>query len=383
MNRYQAALLNRTKTNLLRQLPLFDWETDFYSNDYLGFAKNKYLLKQIAETYQQCCHHQTGSTGSRLLSGNNAYVEKVESAIADFHQVPAALLFNSGFSANVGLLSCIADKDDTLIMDELIHASLIDGARLSKAKRVRFQHNHLGDLAQKLATTAGSKIVVVESLYSMDGDICPLQEVADLCKKYQAKLIVDEAHGIGVFGNRGEGLVGQLGLENEVMATVVTFGKAMGGHGAAIIGAQWLKDYLVNFSRPFIFTTGPSFHELAAIDCSYQLLPNATEERKRLQANINYLNEKKVDSPFQWLPSITQIQAVIIPGNEQVMQAADYLQTKGIAAMGIRYPSVARGAERIRICLHAFNTKAEIDDLLTQLGVIASQLINDELSLQT
>ena len=163
MNRYQAALLNRTKTNLLRQLPLFDWETDFYSNDYLGFAKNKYLLKQIAETYQQCCHHQTGSTGSRLLSGNNAYVEKVETLIADFHQVPAALLFNSGFSANVGLLSCIADKDDTLIMDELIHASLIDGARLSKAKRVRFQHNHLGDLAQKLATTEGSNCLLYTS----------------------------------------------------------------------------------------------------------------------------------------------------------------------------------------------------------------------------
>jgi len=177
MNKYQLRLQDRTKKKLLRQLPKFDWQTDFYSNDYLGFASNKQLIEQIKEESSQYCTQQIGATGSRLLSGNNEYVEKVEQTIADFHQMPAALLFNSGFSANVGLLSCLADKEDTLIMDELIHASLIDGARLSKAKRVRFQHNHLGDLAQKLATIEGSKIVVVESLYSMDGDICPLKEV--------------------------------------------------------------------------------------------------------------------------------------------------------------------------------------------------------------
>ncbi len=373
MNKYQARLLDRASKNLLRQLPKFDWQTDFYSNDYLGFARNKGLIEQIKAESQQYANQQIGATGSRLLSGNNRYVEKVETAIATFHQVPAALLFNSGFAANVGLLSCIADKEDTLIMDELIHASLIDGARLSKAKRVRFKHNDLGDLAQKLATIEGNKIVVVESIYSMDGDICPLKEVADVCKKYQAQLIVDEAHGIGVLGDNGAGLVSQLGLNQEVMATVVTFGKAMGGHGAAILGPQWLKDYLVNFSRSFIFTTGPSLHQLATIFCSYQLLPQANQARQQLQTIINYLDTKKKESPFTWLPSKTQIQAVLIPGNEFVMQAAEQLQANGIAAMGIRYPSVAKGAERIRICLHAYNTVEEVDYLMEQLALIAKQ----------
>lgn len=373
MNRYQQELAERTTSNLLRKLPNFDWQTDFYSNDYLGFAKNKALIAAIEAENHQFGAQQTGATGSRLLSGNNEYVAAVEQLIADFHQVPAALLFNSGFTANIGLLSCIAGREDTLIMDELIHASLIDGARLSKAKRVRFQHNNLADLTRKLQAVEGSKIVVVESLYSMDGDVCPLVDVADLCRKYQAKLIVDEAHGIGVLGNRGAGLVQQLGLEKEVMATVVTYGKAMGCHGAAILGQQWLKDYLVNFSRAFIFTTGPSFHQLAAIKCSYQFLPKANQARQQLQSNIAYLNKKKQDSPFTWLPSSTQIQAVIIPGNEAIMQAAEALQANGIAAMGIRYPSVAKGAERIRICLHAFNTTKEIDYLMEQLAVIAEK----------
>ena len=259
-------------------------------------------------------------------------------------------------------------------MDNLIHASLIDGARLSKAKRVRFNHNDISDLALKLAAVSGSKIVVVESLYSMDGDICPLKEVVELCKLYDAKLIVDEAHGIGVFGSRGEGLSGHLGLEKDIFATVVTYGKAMGCHGAAIIGPQWLKEYLINFSRPFIFTTAPAFHQLAAIKTSYQFVAKAQKERLLLQELIQYLQVQKANSPFDWIDSTSQIQAVLIPGNEAVIAAATHLQNQGIAAMGIRYPSVAKGGERIRICLHAFNTKADIDYLMTQLVLVAEKI---------
>ena len=258
-------------------------------------------------------------------------------------------------------------------MDELIHASLIDGARLSKAKKVRFRHNDINDLAIKLAAVSGSKIVVVESLYSMDGDICPLKEIVTLCKIHGAKLIVDEAHGIGIFGSSGEGLCGHLGLQKDIFATVITYGKAMGCHGAAILGSQWLKDYLINFSRPFIFTTAPSFHQLAAIKMSYQFVAKAKKERLSLQQLIQYLQTQQVDSPFDWISSNSQIQAVLIPGNEAVIVAATHLQKQGIAAMGIRYPSVARGGERIRICLHAFNTKADIDFLMVQLSSIAEK----------
>jgi len=373
MNRYQKVLHQRKKTGLLRQLPPTMDGIDFYSNDYLGFAQHTDLIQFAKTIGHPTASLKMGSTGSRLLSGNSEFVEQLEQEIADFHQTEAALIFNSGYTANVGLLSCIANKEDTLIMDDLIHASLIDGARLSKADRVRFRHNDLADLAQKLAVIEGSKIVVVESIYSMDGDICPLKEVANLCKKYQAKLIVDEAHGIGVFGRNGAGLVGQLKLEKEVFATIVTYGKAMGAHGAAILGKQWLKEYLVNFSRAFIFTTAPAFHQLAAIKASYHYLPQVNKKRQHLQQLIRYLKEKKKDSPFEWLPSSTQIQAVIIPGNEAVMIAAEHLQSNGIAAMGIRYPSVAKGAERIRICLHAFNTTKEIDYLMEQLAVIAEK----------
>lgn len=373
MNRYQAELNQRKKQELLRQLPPDLKGIDFYSNDYLGLARNKSLIASIEKTIQADNPMQTGATGSRLLSGNTAYIEQLEQNIANFHGTEAALIFNSGYTANIGLLSCIASKEDTLIMDNLVHASLIDGARLSKAKRVRFRHNDLADLADKLGAVQGNKIVVVESIYSMDGDVCPLKEVVELCAIHQAKVIVDEAHGIGVLGGNGAGLVGQLGLEKSVFATVVTYGKAMGSHGAAILGKQWLKDYLVNFSRAFIFTTAPAFHQLATIKSSYQFLPKATKERQQLQLLIQYLQAKKADSPFTWLPSNSQIQAVIIPGNEAVMQAAKQLQTNGIVVMGIRYPSVAKGAERIRICLHASNTIEEIDYLFAQLIQIADK----------
>jgi 8-amino-7-oxononanoate synthase len=373
MNKYQIALEERTKKQLLRQLPTDMKGIDFYSNDYLGFATNQVLFGMIEEEMRNIAPKQAGASGSRLLSGNNPYVEALERYIADFHEVEAALVFNSGYTANVGLLSCIAAKEDTLIMDELIHASLIDGARLSKATRVRFQHNDLADLATKLRAAKGNKLVVVESVYSMDGDICPLLEMHALCENYNAKLIVDEAHGIGVFGEKGAGLVHHLGLQHEVFATVVTYGKALGAHGAAILGKQWLKDYLVNFSRPFIFTTAPSIHQLATLFAAYSYLPKVNKSRQKLQSLIAYLNNKKQATCFNWLPSNTAIQSVIIPGNEAVMKAAKHLQANGIAAMGIRYPSVARGKERIRICLHSFNTEKEIDYLIAQLILIEKQ----------
>ncbi len=376
MNRYEAALHRRSRENLFRKLPKALTGIDFYSNDYLGFSKNKYIIKEIEKIIQKTGAPQTGATGSRLLSGNNNCIESLETNIAYYHGVEAALVLNSGYTANLGLLSCIASEEDTLIMDELCHASLIDGARLSKAKRLRFRHNDLADLELKLSNVKGSKFVVVESIYSMDGDICPLTKMVQLCKKYKAKLIVDEAHGIGVIGQKGEGLVCHLKMQAAIFATVVTYGKAMGAHGAAILGKQWLKDYLINFSRPFIFTTAPSFHQIVAIHCSYRYLPIANTQRKRLQHLIQYLNRKKQLSSFEWLPAVSQIQSVIIPGNQPVIEAAQHLQNKGIAAMAIRYPSVAKGTERIRICLHTYNTEEEIDHLFEQL----KQWHNNQLS---
>ena len=193
-------LAERKSLHLLRQLTVEsdDW-IDFSSNDYLGLAQSTAIQNNANEIISQFNNVKNGSTGSRLIAGNTAYTESLEQKLASFHQAEAALIYNSGYNANVGLLSCLAGKNDTYISDELIHASMIDGMRLSYAKRFRFKHNDLADLEKKLNQASGNKFVVIESIYSMDGDCAPLEGIVALCEKYDAHLIVDEAHGIGCF----------------------------------------------------------------------------------------------------------------------------------------------------------------------------------------
>jgi len=254
-------------------------------------------------------------------------------------------------------------------MDELCHASLIDGARLGQSRKVRFAHNNTDDLTKKLEKIDGQSITIVESVYSMDGDISPLVEIVKICEKNDSLLIVDEAHGVGVFGEIGEGLVGQLGLENHVFARVMTYGKAPGIHGAAIIGPQWLKDYQVNFSRPFIFSTAPAPHQVVAISSFYDFIGDCGKAQKKLKEVIDYFIEKRNDHQGKWLDSPSQIQSLIMPGNDAVIETGDKLKNAGINALPIRKPSVPEGQERIRFCLHSYNTMEEIDLLFEKLIV--------------
>ncbi len=367
MNSYQLALAEREKNHLLRSLPLPPEGIDFYSNDYLGLAKSAALQLAIEEEYKKA-PKANGTTGSRLLSGNSEYAERVEKKIAYFHQVESALIYASGYTANLGLISSLATKDTTLICDELIHASLIDGARLGKSPRIIFKHNNVEDLEEKLKELAGQKLVLVESVYSMDGDIAPLKEITSLCEKYEALLIVDEAHGIGVLGGKGEGLVQALGLEQKVLARIITYGKAPGIHGAAVVGPKWLRGYQVNFSRPLIFSTAPANHQLASISAFYSHLPEASKRQKQLKTIIEYFMRKRDESRFKWIASPSQIQSLIVPGNEQVIALSKKLREVGINALPIRKPSVPEGAERIRFCLHSYNTTEEIDLLFQTLN---------------
>ncbi|HCW08412.1 MAG TPA: 8-amino-7-oxononanoate synthase, partial [Cytophagales bacterium] len=197
-----------------------DGKIDFASNDYLGFAQHPELTVHGNPSLK------SGATGSRLISGNSMEAEEAEKTIARFHRAEAALIFNSGYAANVGLCSCIASKDDTFISDELIHASMIDGIRMSFASKLKFKHNDVDDLENKLTKATGNKFVAIESLYSMDGDEAPLKKIIEVCEKHSAQLIVDEAHAVGVFGAHGEGLVNHYQLEDKVFACVYTFGKA-------------------------------------------------------------------------------------------------------------------------------------------------------------
>ncbi len=364
-----ARQLGKRETDgMLRSLaePYSADHIDFYSNDYLGLARKPLVFDASTNL-----GHRIGSSGSRLLSGNSADIEACETSIAQFHGFEAGLLFPSGYIANVGLLSCIAKRGDILLLDEYCHASLIDGAQLSFAKRRRFKHNDMADLEEKLrsisdgkAGHSGNVFVVTEAIFSMDGDCAPLQELADLCDRYSVHLIVDEAHSIGVIGVRGEGLVASLGLQEKVFACVYTFGKAPGLHGAVIAGDQVLKQFLINFCRPFIYSTGPTPAAVQEISLAHQRMIGAEVERKQLSQNIGYFTEAVVKNTSlrpHFLVSETAIQAMIVPGNHVAKKLETELRNAGVLAKAILSPTVAKGSERIRFCLHAFNTKNEID----------------------
>jgi 8-amino-7-oxononanoate synthase len=360
-------LEERREQHALRSLRLPQRKAiDLCSNDYLGIATNK-LVHMDPEEGKSL---RTGSTGSRLLSGNYELIEEAESVIASFHEAEAALIFNSGYDANLGLLSCVPQRNDIVLYDSLSHASLRDGIRLSFATSFSFQHNDLQDLEKKLEIHGHKEdrnvFVVTESVFSMDGDLAPLKEMVLLCKKTNARLIVDEAHATGVIGKMGEGLVQQLHLQGECLARIHTFGKALGVHGAAILGSTSLKQYLVNFSRPFIYTTALPEVAIEHILQSYKIFPGLIEERN----NLGTLAEvfQSLSFKHQKFNSSTPIQGIIIPGNEMARAAAEMLQLNRFDIRAILYPSVPKGMERLRIVLHSFNTVEQIIQLEELLG---------------
>jgi 8-amino-7-oxononanoate synthase len=361
-------LQERKAHHAFRRLRLPDGKIDLCSNDYLGIATNGLIEKALAAHTGKGTaspHLRHGSGGSRLLAGNYPLIEETERQLATFHEAEAGLIFNSGYDANLGLLSCLPQKGDTIIYDHLSHASIRDGIRLSFARAFSFGHNQLPDLEKKLQAGEGTLFVVTESVFSMDGDQAPLAEMAALCRRYGAHLIVDEAHATGIIGKRGEGLVQALGLHRECFARVHTFGKAVGCHGAIVLGSGRLRDYLVNFSRPFIYTTALPASALVAIHTAYGLFPAMQEERAHLRMLISRLQEATL--PFEKLHSLTPIQGIVAPGNETIKALAAALQEGGLDIRPILYPTVPKGSERLRIVLHAFNTKEELDKLIALL----------------
>jgi len=363
-------LIRRKDGNSLRTLTVLKNKIDFSSNDYLGFSTNK----SIQETTKRILSSENfinGSTGSRLVSGSHTLHNTVEGFLKGYHDAEAALLYNSGYDANLGLFSAILQKGDTVIYDELIHASIRDGIRMSSANSYKFKHNSLEDLEKKVARATGTIYIAIESVYSMDGDTALLHEMVDFSKKNNCYLIVDEAHSTGVFGEYGKGLLQELGLENQVFARVHTFGKAMGCHGAVVLGSQELRDYLINFSRSFIYTTAASLHSVATIEASYLELKK-TDAIEKLKSNILYFNNciKEQYLTDKFIRSSSAIHSFILPGNAVVKTAALLLQKKGFDIKPILSPTVAIGEERLRICLHSYNTSLEIEQLITLLATL-------------
>lgn len=366
-------LEERFQSDSLRALPSSSHAVDFSSNDYLGFAKDEALFEAIHQFLAARSIRQNGATGSRLLSGNHSLYAETEYYIAEFHQMEAALIFNSGYDANMGFFSAVPQRNDVVLYDELCHASIRDGIQMGLAKSFKFKHNDLSDLQrllQKLETqkqsTSCQVYVVTESVFSMDGDSPNFCELIALTQKYQALVVVDEAHAVGVLGPNGVGNLQEMGFHVLVFARIVTFGKALGVHGAAILGSNSLKQYLVNFARSFIYTTGLSPHAVASIYLAYQKLKVSLPERVALFENIRYFQETALALLGLQQPH-SPIQSIIIPGNERVKRIASQLQQLGFDVKPILSPTVPKGAERLRFCLHSYNTREEIKEVLLQL----------------
>lgn len=366
----------RIENNSLRKLGTNSDSVDFASNDYLGFANSQTIFEEVHTLLTSRNLQQNGATGSRLLTGNHSLYTETENSIATFHESQSALLFNSGYDANIGFFSSIPQKGDFIIYDELIHASIRDGIQLSNATSYKFKHNDDEDLERlilKAQSNASAVIyVVTESVFSMDGDTPLLQEISNICQRNKAYLIVDEAHALGVFGDHGEGMIQLLGLQNQVFARIITFGKGLGCHGAVILGSTELKIYLVNFARSLIYTTGLSPHAIATIQIAYKHLNENKEAREKLRTNINTFNQQKqlLGMSPMFVRSKSAIQCAIIQGNERVKNIADQLQEKGFNVKAILSPTVPEGQERLRICLHSFNSEEEITDLLKSISLL-------------
>ena len=356
---WQTKLDTREANQSLRQLKVIPPFTDFSSNDYLGFAHHDVFQQRLLDSISLQKRSLTSATGSRLISGNQELLTNTESLIANLHRYEDCLLLESGYQANLALFSCLLGRHDTYIVDEYIHRSVHDGCRLSDAKKWKFRHNDLEHLESLLQKATGDIVVAVESLYSMDGDWAPLTDLVMLTRRYRAKLIVDEAHALGV---KGLGLVDELCLQKQVFATVKTYGKAMGVHGGAVLCLASLKAYLVNFAAPFIYTTAPSGIMAMSICESYNHLKQHPHFVEKLERNIQFFiekyqgNVKNIGSPIQIIlkSEIHQYDALV----EELFD--NQFQTYLVNA-----PTVTKGKERIRICIHADHTEQQILRLCT------------------
>ncbi|MFA0962891.1 aminotransferase class I/II-fold pyridoxal phosphate-dependent enzyme [Roseivirga sp. BDSF3-8] len=369
--RLESALGKRREAGLIRSLSLASEMVDFTSNDYLGLARDTELAALVRQRVLDA-PAMLGSGGSRLLSGNSELAMELEAFLATYFKTDKALLYNSGYAASLGLLSTLPQRGDTVLYDELSHACIKEGIRLSSARYFSFRHNDVADLRKKILKASGQIFIVAESVYSMDGDLVPLHDMIDVARETGARIILDEAHGLGVAGSEGKGLALHAGLPEEIIATVYTFGKAIGAHGACVAASETVVDYLINFSRSFIYTTALPAHSLIAIYEAFRFFEKYPGKRQQLSENISYFNTVLTqksglfdnNSGAYWLSSNTAIQAFVYPGNDNVRRLARCIQDAGYDVRPILSPTVKRGYERLRVCLHAFNTRQETEALI-------------------
>lgn len=363
---FEVKLNARIRQSELRSLRNQHVSIDYSSNDYLSLKDEpiweSYLKKEIPEEYWF-----KNLSSSRLISGNHPIKEDTEDFFAAFYNAPSALFFASGYNANLSIFSTIASKHDTIIYDSDSHASIRDGLQLSHAKTIKFKHNNLVDLEQKITKAQGQVYVAIESVYSMDGELAPLKQIFELCNKHQALLIVDEAHSTGIFEKHGKGLCVDLNIEQDVFIRVMTFGKAIGCHGAVVLCSKTLKQFLINFARPFIYSTAPSCFDFLKARKSVECISLHPEWIIQLNENIKLFSQ--VINSIQPINTIhrSPIIPFVNPNKEALKLFEDIGLQNNFQFKSILSPTVKRGEERIRFSIqrkHTFNQFAKIGELL-------------------
>jgi len=336
---------------------------NFSSNNYLGIANHPELAAAAKAAIDR---YGCGSGASRLISGNMTLHEELENRLARFKGTEAALVFNSGFQANTGVISTLAGESDAIFSDALNHASIIDGSRLARAKIFVYAHNDLDQLETALSHAASfrRKLIVTESIFSMDGDEAPLTAIVELAEKYGAMVMVDEAHATGIFGAGGAGVVQKLGLGNRVLVQMGTLGKALGGFGAYIAGSRGLCDLLINRCRSFIFTTSLPPAVMAMAMAALDLVKREPERRQALWNNCRSLKEGLRSLGFELGASESPILPLIIGDATECMRFSEKLLENDVFAQGIRPPTIPPGTSRLRITLMATHTREQIERAL-------------------
>ncbi|MFC1667981.1 8-amino-7-oxononanoate synthase [Chlamydiota bacterium] len=339
----------------------------FCSNNYLGLADNPYIKKAAIEGINS---YGVGAGASRLISGNMSLHETLEKRIAQFKKKDEGLVFTSGYMANLGSIQALVGKDDLVIIDKFNHASIIDGCRLSGAHLRVYPHKNMEKLERILKTTQSyqKKLLVTDSLFSMDGDIAPLREIVKLAKTYDVIILIDEAHATGVFGKNGQGVADYLGVQKDVDIIMGTFSKALGSLGGYVVGSKPLINFLRNKARSFMYTTGISPALCAASLAGIEYCESNQQLRDRLWDNTRYLQSGLICMGFQLKNTDSQIIPLIIGDEERTMALATFLFSQKIFIPGIRPPTVPKETSRLRISVMATHTKEQLDKCLDSFG---------------
>ena len=369
-DRVRARLSDLGSQGLLRRLRP-PTGIDLVSNDYLGLARHPRVVAAFAKAAADGC----GSTGSRLLRGERAVFAALERRFAAFKGSERSLYFSSGYLANLAVLATLPEAGDVVYSDEHNHASLIDGLRLSRARRVVVPHADLAVLEQRLAEDEGrgQRFVVIESLYSMDGDCAALADYAAVCRRFGAALIVDEAHAVGVYGEDGSGLIRAAGADEDVLLSVNTAGKALGAAGAFVAGPAWVIEYLEQRARTFMFSTAPPPAVAAAIDAALDIVAAEPERRVRLAARAALLRTRLAEVGFEsTLAGTSQIVPLVIGDNATAVRLASALQARGYDVRAVRPPAVPPGTARLRLAVNAGLSEAHIEGFVAAVQACAA-----------